>query len=101
MQLDKAIAIHSRIAKKEKQCADLLVQLERSIAMQAIWPDAFLDGQTCSFGGIHEYDSRMKVHISFTRAQFTREDGTEFRLTAEQVLQFKPDAMINKRFKAK
>ncbi len=42
--MDRAIAMHSKIARLEKQSAGLLADLGESLKIRAIWPDAFAHG---------------------------------------------------------
>ncbi len=99
MIMSKAIAMQEKIAKKEKICADLLVKLGKSLAIQQIWPEAFKAG-SCKFSGRLSWDNRFTVKgHSFISAWFERADSVRYYLSAEQLAAFKPEVAIHRDYR--
>ena len=78
----RATELVAELEAKHKRSAELSAELGRSLEIQAIWPDAFKGGQTCSVGGRGSYDGRAKDRVIDQWLQ--RADGERFPITLEQ-----------------
>ena len=88
------IELSRKIAEKQAQAAKLRAELDRSLLIQSIWPNAF-DSGTVTFGGkktMLPYPSR---DIGFISAYFRANNGDIYRLSAIELRVFKPDSVIH------
>ncbi len=85
-------ALIRSIKTKQDLAKELTDQLERSLMIEKIWPEAFSTGQAVKFSGITKANGR------FISAKFTRKDGEVYPLSAEELRTFKPDVMIHQEF---
>lgn len=91
---------------KISEMGKLSDQLDKSLTIQAIWPEAFEAGK-CSFSGIMIYDGRMFVkgrkaavpQATMRESWFERADGVRYNLTLEEFKRFKPDMVPNRLYK--
>jgi hypothetical protein len=88
----------------EERKNELLNELNGAMTMQAIWPNAFDDGQKCSLkcltkrqGGLRDFTAGDKHKISF--AYLEREDGEKHLLTRKQLIRLgKIEGQIHKQY---
>jgi hypothetical protein len=107
--MERAISLSHAIAAKEKESAALLVQLQQSLRIQAIWPKAFYNGP-CKLSGRGKWaDSQHKHHIRkpyrpgqgntmWYIAWLVDGAGTTRYLTIDELKRLKPDVWIHPEF---
>ena len=73
--------------------------LDNSLLIESIWPDAFKHGKV-KFSGIQKHSYKFfESGLAFTQSWFIDGAGHKHYLTAEELKQFKPDALIHKDYK--
>ena len=88
----------SNLDNKLAEMARLSSQLNRSMLIQEIWPEAF-DAGGCKFSGVQIYGRSKPAPLGglhFSSAWFERADGVRRYLTREELTRFKPDLPIHK-----
>ena len=90
----------SNLDDKIGEMSRLSSQLNHSMLIQEIWPEAFDEGG-CKFSGLQQYARSKGLPrggLHFMNAYFERADGVRRYLTRDELLRFKPDANIHKSF---
>jgi len=87
--LPEASEILAKIDKLHRQQADTLQQLNKSLHIRSIWPDAFLNGSRCTMriGTLtqHEWSRFITGKREIDTGYLVRiEDGEKHLLTPEQ-----------------
>ncbi len=94
-KLDEAAKISDRIAQLQRGQTDLLKQLDQSLKIQSIWPDAFKHGSV-GLNKRGKFNSRfskkgMAIYCAYLR---DRDDNRHY-LTTEQFATLSPDDPIH------
>ncbi len=99
MTIQLAIDLQKKIVKKEVESAKLLIQLATSLSIRQIWPKTFAHG-ACKFSGLLAWDNRFNVKTNtFRCAWFEAGNGECYYLSADELVAFKPEAIIHSTFK--
>ena len=87
---DKVAELAAEIARKESECARLARELANSLRVQAVWPDAFKGGHSCTLCARMTQRDADRVDIlkrrgkrpELKRAFLRRGDGVEHDIDA-------------------
>lgn len=97
--MSDTIKMSNKLIQKIDNQQNLAKELSTSLLIQRIWPDAFKDGMSTAFSGKMRMLPSMSRDFGFTQAWFKRADGKMYYLTADELRQFKADAIIHPDFK--
>jgi hypothetical protein len=101
MKSTKPLTIMGDLARHMEEADRLKGELERSLTIQAIWPEAFAGDLRCSFSGVQKEGAvkgKPGRYFCFTDSWFKREDGHTYHLTRAELARFKPESFIHKEY---
>lgn len=94
----EAIKLSEKLVECSERKVELLRKLNRSLEIQAVWPEAFKDGQKCSFCGAMRMLPRSR-ETAHTVAYLKREDGERYYLSREEFKELRPGLPIHPEYK--
>jgi hypothetical protein len=92
---NETLDLFASIQEKQETVRELSRQLEKSMTIEQIWPEAFTTGMPVRLKGKQSMFPGTSRKVGFTVAYFECRDGRKYYLSREELMQFKPDAIVH------
>ncbi len=98
MSMGKVLELSREIGRNERKAAKSLKELQRSLILRSIWPDAWQDGPCKTWGRIDYTAGPRYRDLGYIFLCFEAGNGVRFYMRKYEVLLWQPDAQFSKKW---